>query len=108
MGDMNGFGPGVKGALWFNLYWILFSVLGLLIAGALWNRGSKNSLLSRFKTAKKEVPKSYRSVIAIAAIAWIGVAGFVYYNTQVLNPYYSGDTLEQLSADYEKKYGKYR
>lgn len=106
--DMNGFGPGVKGALWFNLYWVLFSVLGLLIAGALWNRGSKNSLFSRIKTARKEVPKSYRSVIAITAIAWIGVAGFVYYNTQILNPYYSGDTLEQLSADYEKKYGKYR
>jgi hypothetical protein len=106
--DMNGFGPGVKGALWFNLYWVLFSVLALLIAGALWSRGSKSSLLSRLKTARKEVPKSYRGVIAIAAVAWIGVASFVYYNTQVLNPYLSGDTAEQLSADYEKKYSKYR
>ncbi|WP_323788443.1 ABC transporter permease/M1 family aminopeptidase [Psychroserpens sp.] len=106
--DMNRFGPGVKGALWFNLYWILFSVLGLLVAGALWNRGSNSSLLSRIKIARKEVPKSYRSVIAFAAIAWIGVASFVYYNTQVLNPYFSGDTLEQLSADYEKTYGKFR
>lgn len=106
--DMNGFGPGVKAALWFNLYWVLFSVLALLIAGALWSRGSKSSLLSRLKTARKEVPKSYRGVTAIAAVAWIGVASFVYYNTQVLNPYFSSDTTEQLSADYEKKYSKYR
>ncbi len=106
--DMNRFGPGVKSALWFNFYWVLFSVLGLLIAGALWNRGSKSSLLSRIKTARKEVPKSYRSLIVITTIAWLGVASYVYYNTQVLNPYRSNDTNEQLAVDYENKYGKYR
>lgn len=106
--DMNAFGPGLKSALWFNLYWILLSFLGLLIAGALWNRGSKSTLLSRIKTARKEVPKSYRGFIIIIAIAWLGVAGYVYYNTQVLNPYRSSDTEEQLMADYEKKYSNYR
>ncbi|WP_033961237.1 M1 family aminopeptidase [Psychroserpens jangbogonensis] len=106
--DMNGFGPGLKSTLWFNLYWILLSFLGLLIAGALWSRGSKNSLWSRIKTARKEVPKSYRGIIIITAVSWLGVASFVYYNTQVLNPYYSSDTQEQLSADYEKKYSKYK
>lgn len=106
--DMNSFGPGLKSALWFNLYWILLSFLGLLIAGALWNRGSKSSLLSRIKTARKEVPKSYRGFIGVIAMSWIAVAIFVYYNTQVLNPYRSSDETEQLAADFEKKYGKYR
>ncbi|NRD23291.1 hypothetical protein HNV10_08560 [Winogradskyella litoriviva] len=106
--DMNGFGPGLKSTLWFNLYWILLSVIGLLIAGALWNRGSKSSLLSRIKTARKEVPKSYRGFIAILSVIWLGVAGFVYYNTQVLNPYRSNDTEEQLMAEFEKKYSKYK
>ena len=106
--DMNSFGPGLTSALWFNFYWILLSFLGLLIAGALWNRGSKSSLFSRIKMARKEVPKSYRGIIALTAIVWIGVASFIYYNTQVLNPYRSSDATEQLSADYEKKYSKYR
>ncbi|WP_299113548.1 M1 family aminopeptidase [uncultured Winogradskyella sp.] len=106
--DMNSFGPGLKGALWFNLYWTFFSVLALLIAGALWNRGSKSSLLSRIKTARKEVPKSYRGVIIGATLSWLAVAAFVYYNTQVLNTYKSGDTLEQLAVDYEETYSKYR
>ncbi|WP_179354228.1 M1 family aminopeptidase [Winogradskyella vidalii] len=106
--DMNAFGPGLTSKLWFNLYWILIAVLGLLIAGALWNRGSKSSLWSRVKTARKEVPKSYRSFIALTFIVWLGVAGFVYYNTQVLNPYRSSDTTEQLMADFEKKYNKYK
>ena len=106
--DINGFGPGLKSKLWFNLYWMLLAVIGLLIAGALWNRGSKSSLLSRIKAARKEVPKSYRSFIVILAVAWLSVAGFVYYNTQVLNPYRSSDATEQLSADFEKKYSKYK
>ena len=106
--DMNRLGPGVTGALWFNLYWILLSVLGLLIAGAVWNRGSKTSLLSRVKTARREVPKSYRSVILIATILWLGVAGNVYYNTQILNPYRTGEEQEQLMAAFEKKYSKYK
>jgi len=106
--DMNSFGPGLTSTLWFNSYWILLSVLGLLIAGALWNRGSKSSLLSRIKTARKEVPKSYRGIIALIAVLWLGAAGFVYYNTQVLNPYRSSDTTEQLRADFEKKYSKYK
>ncbi|EPR72645.1 putative membrane protein [Winogradskyella psychrotolerans RS-3] len=106
--DMNAFGPGLTSKLWFNLYWVLISVLGLLIAGALWNRGTKNSLWSRIKTARKEVPKSYRGFIALTFIVWLGVAGFVYYNTQVLNPYRSSDTTEQLMADFEKKYNKYK
>ncbi len=106
--DMNRFGPGVKGALWFNLYWALFAILGLLFAGALWSRGSKSSLISRIKKARKEVPKSYRAVIAVVALAWLGVAAFVYYNSQVLNTYRTGDEQEQLMADFEKKYGKYK
>ncbi|RZN82975.1 MAG: hypothetical protein EVB11_06465 [Winogradskyella sp.] len=106
--DMNRFDLGLKAVLWFNLYWVLLAILAVMIAGALWNRGSKNSLLSRIKTARREVPKSYRVSIIATAMAWISVAAFVYYNTQVLNTYDSGDTREQLAADYEKKYSKYR
>lgn len=106
--DMNAFGPGLKGALWFNFYWILFSLLSLFIAGAVWSRGVMSSLMNRIKIAKKQVPKTYRlSIIAILGL-WIFVAGFVYYNTQVLNPYKTSDQEEALAAEYEKKYKKYK
>lgn len=106
--DMNGFGPGLKGALWFNAYWVVLALFALLIAGALWNRGSKRTLLSRIKTARREVPKSYRGFITITAISWLGIAGFIYYNTQVLNPYDSSNAQEQLAVNFEKKYKKYQ
>ena len=105
--DMSGFGPGVLGAVWFNIYWVLFALISLLIAGALWNRGSSSALKERILIAKKQVPKSYRLVIVGVFGIWVLVAGFVYYNTQVLNPYYSSDYVEEFRADYEKKYKKY-
>jgi len=105
--DLNGFGPGLKGALWFNSYWILFSILSLLVAGYLWNRGVKNSLFKRFKIAKKQIPKSYSGGIIALIIVWTAVGGYVYYNTQILNPGFSNKTVQQLRADYEKKYKKH-
>ncbi len=105
--DMNGFGPGLTGALWFNLYWFLFAVVCLLIAGALWNRGTNNSLKVRLQLAKKQVPNKYNVLILATTMAWIGVAGFVFYNTQVLNTYKTSDEFQELQASYEKKYKKY-
>jgi hypothetical protein len=105
--DMNGFGPGLTGAMWFNTYWFLFSLLCLLIAGALWNRGSISSLMQRLKMARKQVPQQYRLIMIVTLFVWMGVAGFVYYNTQVLNTYKTSDEEDQLSANFEKKYKKY-
>jgi hypothetical protein len=105
--DMSGFGPGVEGAIWFNTYWGLFAILSLMIAGALWNRGTTSSLADRIQIMKKQVPKSFRSSIGVVAFLWLLVAGFVFYNTQVLNDYKTADENEELLADYEKKFKKY-
>jgi ABC-type transport system involved in multi-copper enzyme maturation permease subunit len=105
--DMNGFGPGLVSANWFNLYWVLFGLIALLMAGALWNRGVKTPFLERIKIAKNQVPKSFRILIISVMVIWIAVAGFIYYNTQILNPYKTTDQWEELSANYEKKYKKY-
>ncbi|WP_299551937.1 M1 family aminopeptidase [Seonamhaeicola sp.] len=105
--DMNAFGPGLKSAMWFNLYWSLFAIICLLIAGALWNRGVVTSLKEKMLTAKKEVPKSYKILTLVFTIAWGAVAGYVYYNTQVLNSYRTSEEQEVLFADFEKKYKRY-
>lgn len=105
--DLNGFGPGLKGALWFNAYWILFALVCLSIAGMLWNRGIVSSLKSRIRKARKEVPKKYLAFMTVSFLLWVAVAGFVFYNTQILNSYKTGDQIELLRANYEKKYKKF-
>ena len=105
--DMNAFGPSLKGVMWFNLYWVLFSFICLLIAGALWNRGAISSLKERIQIAKKQIPKNYRFIILGTVFCWVAVAGFVFYNTQVLNKYKTSGELVQLAANYENEYKKY-
>ena len=105
--DMNAFGPSLPGVMWFNLYWVLFSFICLLVAGALWNRGSISSLKGRIQIAKKQIPKSYRLIIVGTLVCWMAVAGFVFYNTQVLNKYNSSNELQQLAVNYENNYKKY-
>lgn len=106
--DMNNFGPGLTGAMWFNIYWTLFSILCLFLAGALWNRGTLASLKDKIRFAKKSMPNSYKlSIISIVSL-WILVAGFVFYNTQILNPYKTSDEREEVKVAYEKKYKKYQ
>lgn len=105
--DMNAFGPSLVGVMWFNLYWVLFSFICLLIAGALWNRGAISSLKERIQIAKKQIPKNYRLIAVGTFFCWIAVAAFVFYNTQVLNKYKTSDELEQLATNYENKYKKY-
>ena len=106
--DMNGFGPGLYGALWFHLYWTLFTIICLLIAGMLWGRGSLTSLKERIWNANKTIPKSYKAFILCILGLWFMVGGFVFYNTQILNTYRTSDEMEEWSATYEKKYKKYQ
>ena len=54
------------------------------------------------------MPRNYRPLIFGTAFVWLLVSGFVFYNTQILNPYKTSDEYEQMAADYEKQYKKYQ
>lgn len=105
--DLNGFGPGVTGAMWFNTYWILFGLMMLYIAGIFWPRSVVSGFKERMKAARAGLDK--RTILPFAGIIglWVLVASFVFYNTQMLNSYKSGDELEEISAEYEKQLKKY-
>ncbi len=105
--DMNGWGPGYEGHLWFLLYWSLFGVLALVLAGLVWPRGMNKTLKDRFISGRKSLGRSYSVTIAAIALLWILVSGFVYYNTQVLNPYQTNKELELNQVEYEKRYKQY-
>ncbi len=105
--DMNGFGSGLTGHLWFVLYWSLFGLILLLIGGLFITRNSVSNMRERWKGARKNLRPRYIILLTSMLIAWLATASFVYYNTQVLNSYVTSDEYESLSADYEKLYKKY-
>ncbi len=105
--DMNGFGPGLKSAIWFSVYWSLFGLLGLISAAAFWQRGTESGIAKRAKQAFSNLIGNYRYLFFGVFILWLGIAAYIYYNTQVLNTYRTSDYQEELRADYEKNYKKY-
>ena len=106
--DMNGFGPGMNGHLWFSGYWVLLGGFLILLAGLFWPRGTSKRLSQRWKAGRKSLDKSYYGTLGFFSVAWLAVAGFVFYNTQVLNPYDNSKTAEQKQVSYEKAFKKYQ
>ncbi len=105
--DMNGFGPGLGGHLWFSAYWLLFGISLLLLAGLFWPRGMNKKISERFAVSKKALGPKYYSVFGFFSISWMAVAAFVYYNTQILNTYDTSKVSELEQVDYEKNFKKY-
>ena len=105
--DMNGFGPGFTGHLWFTTYWAFFGILTLLLAALFWPRGMNKKIKDRFAISRKALGKSYYGTLGFFSLTWIALAAFVYYNTQVLNAYDTSYEQELQQVDYEKKYKQY-
>ncbi len=105
--DMSGFGPGMTGTIWFDIYWIITAIIMIYIAGLFWPRSVVSGFREKMQIAKSNFDGKSRSAFLLLIGLWILVAGFVFYNTQILNPYKSQDEREQISIDYEKTLKKY-
>jgi len=104
--DMNGFGPFLLGTFWFNIYWILFSIVLCFLCIAFYVRGKEAGMKYRLVAARRRI-KNNSIAIVVSVVAFIICGGFVYYNTKVLNTYKSGKEQEDMQVAYEKKYKKY-
>lgn len=105
LSDFYGYAPFKKALAWFGTYWFLFSVLLMLLTAILWPRGRETGWKGRLKLASHQWP-NYKKLSILTSIAWIGVAGFVFYNTKILNKNISPKQAEKLSVRYEKDYKK--
>lgn len=105
--DMSGFGPGMTGTLWFDLYWICSALLLVFLAGIFWPRSTVSGFIEKWKTVRSNFNSKKRNGLLILFGTWILVAGFVFYNTQILNSYKNSEERELQRVSYEKKYKKY-
>lgn len=105
--DMNGFGHFAQPLFWFNLYWLSFGALLLIIGNLYWSRGSDSGIRSRWRIATSRL-NGISTIGLVSALAiWIGAGAFIYYNVSVLNKYRTSKAQTQLQVKYEKQYSKY-
>lgn len=107
LSDLNGFGHYLVGESWLNLYWILATCILAVIGKIFWNRGFFSSATERLRIAKQRLTGKTIAYSVFFILAFISVGAYSYYNLKVLNQLEDGNYSEKLSADAEKKYGKY-
>jgi len=104
--DMNGYGHFVQPLFWSTFYWLAWALLLGVLAGLLARRGTDSGIRARLQLARQSLP-AYALLLAIPALAAIASGSWIYYNTHVLNHFYSDKSDRKLQAEYEKLYKKY-
>jgi hypothetical protein len=106
--DMNGYGHFIAGWSWFALYWTLFTVGALILAQAFWVRGLSTAWRTRVRVAGRRLQGPSGVALAMCAIAFAGVGGWIFHNTNTLAHYEAGDVAMDKRAQYEKTYRQYK
>ena len=104
--DMNGFGHFLMRVRAFDAYWAAVALLLAVLAYLFWMRGTVTGGRERVAVARARFTRSVAGIAAAGVIAMAGLGAFIFYNTNVLNPYTTNLDRESRQADYEKKYKK--
>jgi len=102
LSDMNGQGDFGRHAWWFRAYWTAGAVLLAVVAWALWSRGVGAPLRTRLARLPARFTGAPVLIAGVALLAMLGLGGWIYYNTNVLNEYRTALDLERRNAEYEK------
>ena len=107
LSDMNGSGHFISGALWFNLYWSFFAVILAVLAYLMWSRGTLVAAHQRLAQIRVAASPAAIATIVVALAGFMATGGYIYYNTNVLNPYLTQDDQELHQIEYEERYRQY-
>ena len=105
--DMNGYGHFTKPAHWLIAYWGTFCVLLLVVGHLFYPRGNDSSVPERLREARLRGGAGVRFTAGLAAFAFIGIGGWIFYNTNIRNEYLTPNAQLQRRADYENNWGRY-
>lgn len=103
LSDMNGLGHYWKSFAWFQAYWCAFALMLGVLAWALRRRGADTTLRGRLRRLPQRLNGPAGVWLAGGCAAWLGLGGWIFYNTNVLNRYETRPEREALLGRYEKE-----
>lgn len=102
--DMNRFGTSSWAFTVIGLYWGLFHfALGVLTI-LVWRRGAIQNFKGTVLEFKRRIQLPHKMLLSTSMAGWVLVGGFIFYNTNVLNPYETKSEKELKLVDYERVY----
>ena len=105
--DINGYGHFLERQFTVGAYWTAFCLLLAVLAHLFMRRGVTDGWRERIHDARQRFTPSVRNLTMVASVIWLGLGGWIYYNTNVLNEYLTADDLEERQANYEKMYKQF-
>ena len=105
--DFFGWAPYRAGMFWFTHYWAAFSALLASATILLWRNGCETRWRHRFRNARLALHGRTAHVALAAVSTFLAVAGFVFYNTKILNHRGTEKDAQWVNARYEKAYKRY-
>ena len=104
----SGLEPFLGPFVWFQLYWAGWTLLLGVVALLFWVRGVQSPLRERVWIASRRLTTKMTGVAAGCTALVLIIGGFIYYNTNVLNPYRSSGEVTERKAEYERRYKRYQ
>ncbi|HEX2187463.1 MAG TPA: M1 family aminopeptidase [Longimicrobiaceae bacterium] len=105
--DMNGFGPWLEPFGWFKLYWIGWALLLAVLTNLFWVRGQETRMAWRARLARFRFRRPALAATLVAGLLVLGLGGFIFYNTNVLNDFVTSREVEERRAEYERTYKRF-
>ena len=105
--DFFGYDLGLDRYIAFSLYWGFFAVLLLIVMHLIWQRGTESTGRFRWQSISARLTTPVNALSAAALVGFIGIGGYNFYNTNILNEHVSNIDREELQAEYEKTYKRY-
>ncbi len=102
--DFMGYGQYVHKFNWAALYWATLAVVFSLAIGKLWKRGTSSNFKSIFN---RGLTKTEKALLTCLILAFSGIGGYIYYNTNVVNDYVTSAEVYDFNEAYERSYKKY-
>ena len=100
--EMNGYGHFLAPYLWTKTYWAVFAALVVVLASLLMQRGMGSSLKQRFQNLKRQSTPAVRKLGATLLVLLVLCGGYIFYNTNVLNTYWTAGEEQDFRAAYEQ------
>ena len=104
---MNGWGHYVLPLVSVTAYCLALGILMVVAAHLLFRRGVTSGWELRLAVARSRFTRATAAVTAVGVFSSVGLGGWIFYNTNVLNEYLTTDDREELQADYEKAYKRF-
>lgn len=105
--DLDGYGHSLLRHSWYMLYWGALAFVLSIISYGLWQRGSQQGVLFRVKQLGYQIGYKGKWGLIVSGVVFVTSGAVIFYNTRIVNNYFTNQEYNQIHANYEKHYAEY-